>query len=266
MASNDLEILNRFLAENDLLDLVPDADRATLVKQFRRISYAAGEKIFSDGVPDRNIYWVESGRIKLTKLFADGRELLYGMVDPGDFVGEIAALDGGARAGDAVAEHPTVVLRLGGEALIAVIERNPAVGMAIIRGFCLRVRQAGTRIENLALHNAETRIWSRLMMLAHRYAKPGAGTGSLRIEHGYSQQDLADAIGITRVMVNRQMILWRKRSLIEYGRGYVEIRDPEALEDHVRRGSNRLESARVPHPTPRRIREVHRSRSDAPPT
>jgi CRP-like cAMP-binding protein len=163
------------------------------------------------------------------------------MFEAGDFVGEVSALDGGCRAGNAIADQPTILLALDGGALTAIIERNPAVALEVIRGLCQRLREAGKSVEHFALHNAETRIWSRLIALAQRYCRSDPDETALRIEHGYSQQELADSIGITRVMVNRQMIVWRDESLVDYGRGFVLIKDPKALEARVRRGNARLE-------------------------
>ncbi len=72
------------------------------------------------------------------------------------------------------------------------------------------------------------RLYRRLRALATRYGREEAD-GAIRIEHGLSQQELADSIGITRVSVNKQLVEWRTLGLIDHGRGFAVIRDMEAL-------------------------------------
>ena len=98
---------------------------------------------------------------------------------------------------------------------------------------CWHIREAVTNLENVGLHDAKTRLWLRLMYLGHRYGSVDRETGRLRITHQFSQQSLADSIGLTRVMVNRQLGSWRDRDLIVYGRGFVEILDLSKLEEDV---------------------------------
>jgi len=105
--------------------------------------------------------------------------------------------------------------------------------MDVVRILCGQLRQAVANIETLGLHNAETRIWCRLMDLSYRYPEIGRQGEAKRIRHGLSQQDLADSVGLTRVMVNRQLREWREKGLIEYSRGVIVIPDPAAFEAFV---------------------------------
>lgn len=88
----------------------------------------------------------------------------------------------------------------------------------------------------LALGDTAKRVWGRLMHLANQYGRNQTSDNALRIEHGLSQQSLADSVGLTRVMVNRQLRSWSDLGLLEIGRGFVVIPNREALSDHVWRG------------------------------
>ena len=74
---------------------------------------------------------------------------------------------------------------------------------------------------------------NRLMILSRQHGRLDEGTGRLRIQHGLSQQGLADSANLSRVSVNRQLAEWQGRGLAASGRGFVEIPDPAALEAHV---------------------------------
>ena len=104
--------------------------------------------------------------------------------------------------------------------------------MKLARLLCAHIKVAGATIRNLGLHTSESRIWSRLIHLSPKYALIEED-GAMRINHGLSQQDLADSVGLTRIVVNRQLKQWRDDGFIEDGRGYVIISDPEAFEAFV---------------------------------
>ncbi|MBJ19375.1 MAG: hypothetical protein GY910_21060 [bacterium] len=65
--------------------------------------------------------------------------------------------------------------------------------------------------ENVGLNEAQTRLRNHRMFLAERFAKGHSDAGPLRIEHGLSQQHLADNIGVRCAMVNRLLRSWRDR-------------------------------------------------------
>lgn len=110
--------------------------------------------------------------------------------------------------------------------------------MKLARLLCVQVRIAGATLENLTFHGAETRIWTRLMFLSEQYGEVDPVSGALHIKHRLSQQSLADSVGLTRVMVNRQLSEWRQQGLIEDGRGFVLVLDPKKLESFVWRRSD----------------------------
>ena len=81
--------------EDAVLDLLPAV--AT------RRKWRPGELIFEKGDPGSFLLAQLSGRIKLSNLSQNGRELLIRFAEPGDLVGEIACLDGGERSSSATA-------------------------------------------------------------------------------------------------------------------------------------------------------------------
>ncbi len=232
-----------FLAGSPLLSSLPATEIEDLAKHAQYHSFEVDDAIFVQGTAGSHIYWVVKGRVRLTATSITGTDLLHSMIEPGDYFGEITAVDGGMRGVNALAEMKTEALALDRRYLMPVFKRNPEAVMVLARLLCRQVRIAGSTIESLAFHNAETRIWTRLMYLSQQYSTPDAKNRAIRIDHGLSQQHLADSVGLTRVMVNRQLGLWRDAGLIEDGRGFVVVFDPTKLEKHVWRGSHFGESS-----------------------
>ena len=79
------------------------ADRKAVAREMRPEAYDAGQVMYSRGDPGRDVYLVTAGRVRLSVLTVEGRELSFSHAEAGAVFGEIAALDGGARTADATA-------------------------------------------------------------------------------------------------------------------------------------------------------------------
>jgi len=233
MGSSSQSDISDLLADSPLLARLPEPELAELVSRVRQYDFASGEIVFSKGAPGSYVYWVETGRLRLTLSNSGGRDVLHSMVEEGEFCGILSLIDGGLRVVNAIADCRSHLIGLEGRYLLPILERNPKACVAMSKVLCQTIRVAGDSIANLGLKNSEERIWSRLLHLSNRYGEVDEEKKSIRIVHGLSQQDLADSVGLTRVMVNRQLSVWRKAGLTEDGRGFVVILDPPALQAHV---------------------------------
>ena len=227
--------VKRVFVASPILDFLPASEIDALALGALHRHFDTGDTVFAKGAPGSSIYWVLAGRLKLSVGGPDGTELLHSMIEPGGYCGEITAVDGGVRGVDAIADCATDVVSVDRRDLLPAFERNPKATMNLARMLCAQVRIAGNSLENLAFHNAESRLWTRLMFLSREYGELDPSSGALRIRHRLSQQSLADSIGLTRVMVNRQLSAWREQGLIEDGRGFVLVPNPKAFEDFVMR-------------------------------
>jgi CRP/FNR family cyclic AMP-dependent transcriptional regulator len=73
------------------------------------------------------------------KVVRGGRKV--GAVLPGDFFGELSAIDGGPRSASVVAVTPLRVLRLFRRTLMSLIDDEPQVTLKLLDGIVRRVRQ-----------------------------------------------------------------------------------------------------------------------------
>ncbi len=209
------------------------AELVTLARHARHRRFEAGEIIFTMNATGTPIYCVAEGRVKVTSTGRAGNELLLRMYKPGEMFGELALADSRLRTVNAIAARPTYTIEFSKRHLLPVVEANANSAMAFSRILCMYIREAIANIETVSLNDSKRRLWIRLMVLGHRYGTTDPKTGHLRIKHGFSHQNLADSIGLTRVMVSRQLGIWRKEGLIEHGRGGGEIMNPDALESYI---------------------------------
>ncbi len=189
------------LGKSALFGSLADTDRAAIAARMRRVDFAPDQMIFSRGDPGREIYLVLEGRIRLSILSSDGRELSFAHAGPGNIFGEIATLDGGERTAGATAISRVQAMALPQRAMMELIENNPKVGLAAIRFLCTRLRETDQRLEAIALHRIEVRL-ARLMLSALKLQAPGAAGKDVALDLGMSQGELALLIGASRPKVN----------------------------------------------------------------
>jgi SulP family sulfate permease len=115
--------------------------------------YEAGARIFEQGDVGDEIFIVRKGRVRIALDFGDGAEYHVATIGRGDFFGEVAFLDRGARSADAMALVSTELLVLSRERFDAVAARHPRLAQqffaSLARSLAMRLRQADREIRAL---------------------------------------------------------------------------------------------------------------------
>jgi CRP-like cAMP-binding protein len=107
-----------------------------LAEDTDELSFMPGQSIVAEGEPGEALFVVLSGQGKVTR---GGKRV--GRVLPGDFFGELSAIDGGPRSASIVAETPMHVLRLFRRTLTRLIEDEPQVALRLLDGIVRRIRE-----------------------------------------------------------------------------------------------------------------------------
>jgi len=224
----DQKAIVELLARTALFGALEQQDRTDIAGRMRRVQFEPDQMIFSRGDPGRDIYLVIEGRIRLSVLSSDGRELSFDHAGPGHVFGEIATLDGGERTAGATAISRVQAMSLPQKALMELIENNPKVATAAIRFLCQRLRDTDQRLEAIALHRIEVRL-ARLMLSALKLQSATVKDGKAKLDLGMSQGELALLIGASRPKVNIALTMLEDTGAITR-QGASYICDIEALE------------------------------------
>jgi len=209
----DLRLVVDLLGKSPLFGSLAEPDRATIASRMRRIDFEPNQMIFSRGDPGREIYLVLDGRVRLSVLTADGRELSFAHAGPGNVFGEIAALDGGERTAGATAITHVVVMSLSQRATLEFIEANPKVAIATVAFLCSQLRETDLRLEAIALHRIEVRL-ARLLLSALRLESRAAQGSNIPLALGISQGEVGLLIGASRPKVNAAFTLLQSKGAI----------------------------------------------------
>lgn len=193
-------------------DLQPTTVEAT-ARAMTPVTIPSGRVIFSKGDEGGDLYFVLKGRIKVSVLTAEGRELAFAHIEPGSLLGEIAMLDGGERTADATALTEVEALVLNVKQARSLLDRHPDLCWSIIKFLCKRLRDTDLQYEGVALHQIETRL-ARYFVTLCRQVAPDKDSGHVTIDLGMSQGELALLLGASRPKVNGALIDLQGRGAI----------------------------------------------------
>ena len=185
------------------------------------------EILFRKGDPGNQLYGILSGSLKVTTTGADGKDVMFGLMGPGEVIGEIALLDAEERSASVVAVEPTELLTLHRRELIPFLENHPRAAIGLAGILAATVRRLSERAEDRQTMPLPGRIAKRLLALSEQYGKHPIVGGPVEVH--LPQQDLADLVGTTRESVNKQLRAWEGEGIIGIGRGRVVLKRPDAL-------------------------------------
>jgi CRP/FNR family transcriptional regulator, cyclic AMP receptor protein len=172
---------------------------------------------------------VLSGQIKITSLAANGKECVLAFMGPGDVIGELTVLDGGARTASAQAIEASRVLELTRSAFMTVLENNPSTALKIIEILCKRLRATSEMVEDAALLAAAPRLARTLLRLAR---SNGVQTDDgVIIDLPLSQSTLGAHAGLLRESVNRQLRAWEAEKTVDRRDDRIIILREDILSD-----------------------------------
>jgi CRP-like cAMP-binding protein len=185
----------------------------------RMVHVKAGHVFFSQGGLADAIFFLDSGRAKLTVVSKRGKEATVTMLAPGDFIGE-ESLAGGTEVHDATATAITAckALKLSRKEMVLLLHEQHEFSDIFLKFVLLRgVRTREDLIDQL-FNNSEKRLARTLLIMAE-FGKPGEPESMIP---PVSQEGLADMIGTTRSRVSKFMNNFRKLGYITYnGRLHV---------------------------------------------
>lgn len=212
MSSKDL--LVEMLGQTALFGPLDVDERRSIAAEMREVQYGAGQIVFGRGDPGRDIFLVTAGRVRLSVLTPEGRELSFAHAESGQVFGEIAVLDGGVRTADATAVTKVVAQSLSKGSVNRLVEASAAVRQSVIRFLCNRVREADQQLEGIALYPIEVRL-ARFFLAAARQKTGADGEGRVTLDLPISQSELALLIGASRPKVNAALALLEDGGAIE---------------------------------------------------
>src|SRR6185436_15689177 len=168
--------------------------------------------LYLPGDPGGAVFFVNGGRVKVSKVTRDGKELTLAYRGPGEIFGETCLIDGGPREEMAEAMENALVTEIERGEFERLLQSHAMLGYRLSKILAARLREIENKIENLVFKDVNSKLAELLLRLANEYGVDDSrGTlVALKITH----QEMANLIGSTRETVSLTLAQFKKKGLI----------------------------------------------------
>ena len=191
-----------------------------LVTRKRRVQYDANAVIFRQGDSADCIYFVESGRIKLSRVHGNGREVILAVLSAGDFLGEHCLIGSVSRLATAVSLGKSQLLQIDKQTILGLLRNDQQFAEHFLVYSMARSMRYEDELESQLTNSAEIRLARCLLLLANAELSGGPTNSISHLGH----ETLAQIVGTTQGRISHFMRSFQRRGLIQYSRKEILVR------------------------------------------
>lgn len=200
------------------------------IKHSRIVKFAKHANIYTCGDKCENVYFIESGHIKLVTVSPGGKECLLDIYNAGEVFGELC-LSGFDEYGEtAIAMQASLIKVIPRSEFFVHLTRESQLE-SFIKYLAVRVADQQQIITNLITIDSEHRLAETLLRLARKLGKKYPR--SVTIEQKITHEELSMMVGTTRSRISQFMWKFRKRDLIEISKDRFIIVKEKKLTEYL---------------------------------
>lgn len=183
--------------------------------------WPAGTVIFQRGDEGTYLIALVTGRIKLSLITPQGKELSLRQLEPGSVLGEMAILDGQPRSADATAVVATEGYVISKRDFLEILMRTPMAAQTIIHYLCTKLRETTEQLETIALYDLDARV-ARFFLATLRNIHGEELPESANLQLALSQAEIASIVGASRPKINRSILTLEEAGAIRRSDGIIQ--------------------------------------------
>jgi CRP-like cAMP-binding protein len=180
------------LKENDLENITKMAVRQV---------YKKDNMVLIEEEIGSTMFIILHGRVKISRINEEGREVILSVLVDGDFFGEMAILDGETRSANAFTLEDTELMIIRKENFMEILRSYPQVAINLLKELAHRLRRSDAQIKSLSLQSALGKVASTLLRIADDLGVVKHGV--VVVPQLPPQQDLANMAGTSRETISR---------------------------------------------------------------
>ncbi len=217
-----------FLKHINILDGIEES----LVESIDRMSSMSSVKrhqpIYFGDEPSRSVFFLKDGHVKISRISADGREVIIDVIGPGEIFGELSLVDGG-EGRDEIAEalDDALVCAMNVQDFQNVMKNSPELNLEVTRKIGLRLRKVQKRVSDMIFKDVRQRTAGFLVEYGEEFGK--MKNGIVTIGSPLTHQEIALLTGSARQTTTAILDEFRKSGLIEFTRDTFTIKEFEKL-------------------------------------
>ena len=218
MSYNAVELLKKV----PLFSCIGEKELEYLASKSYEKTYAKDNIILQRGEKSGILGILISGKLKVTMLSLQGREITLAILNPYSYIGEMALLDDEPHSATVMALKKSRLLILSQNDFHQLLKDNPEICLFLLKRHIKLVRKLSDRIADLKFMDIYQRTAKKLVDMF----KTG-GNETIEITH----QELANLVGSNRENVTRSLNEIERKDLIYMKKGKIIVKDAEGLED-----------------------------------
>ena len=200
-------------------DFDPHAFLATIGEGRKCVLFQRKQGIFAQGDTADAVFYIQTGKVRLTVVSNDGKEATIGILGDGEFFGEGALAGQPLRMGSATAMTDCSVLRIDKKAMIEALHREHEFSDLFVAYLLARnIRYEEDLVDQL-FNSSEKRL-ARILLLLAQFGKEGKPE---TVVPKISQETLAEMVGTTRSRVSFFMNRFRKLGFVDYSGSGLQV-------------------------------------------
>jgi CRP/FNR family cyclic AMP-dependent transcriptional regulator len=221
--------------QNNFLKYVPifsELDNDTLEKISKlgiRKSFKKDSVVLFEHETGSALFVIVEGKVKVSRVSDDGKEVILTILGDSDFFGEMAILDGLSRSANVTAMEDSELFIIQRSEFLELLHVHPEVSVALLQELTQRLRAADMKIKSLSLKDAEGKVATVILQLADDVGKIKQGT--VEIEKLPFQHDLANMAGTSRETISRTLHTFAKKGLVELDGSKLRIMNYEKFKE-----------------------------------
>ncbi|GAC34491.1 Crp/Fnr family transcriptional regulator [Paraglaciecola polaris] len=222
-----LDTIRPILSQSSWFKSLPQDVIEQLVTAAKLKRLDAGQLVYQKHDLGDGLFCVVSGRVRLSNVTLEGKELILTWMQPGSWFGEISLFDGLPRAHDAHADEPCELLKISSVDFKALLKQRPDLYPHFMRLLCQRIRTTFAFIDETGSLSLKGKLCGRILLLAEglEHQAPIERGTSLSI----SQESLALMLHSSRQTVNKLLQELQQQAVIEVHYGQLIILDHAKL-------------------------------------
>ncbi len=217
-----------YLKNFNLLEGMDDRSMEEFSKMTHMKESTKKDIIYFPDEPSNTIYFLKEGKIKISRIHADGRTTTLDLLGPGEIFGESALLGQNTHTNMAEAIEDAVVCTINREMFQQMLDKNPGVNRSINKFIGFRLRKIQAQVEDLVFKNAQERIEAFLKRYATTFGK--SMVDGIRVRPFLAHQEIASLTATARQTVNAVLNDLVDRNIVQYTRRFFHVKDRSWLE------------------------------------
>ena len=185
-------------------------------------TFEKGDMVYMAGDKGGKLYVVHSGRVKISRLNANGKEQVIRVIEPGEFMGELSLLSSLPMTDNGEALETSTMCVIEADKLKELMKKYPSIAFKVMEELSERLEKAENLIQAINLNTVEQRLAEALLTLS---------AGKKEVLLNMTKGDFASQIGMSQETLSRKLAAFQEEGLIELkGHRKIIILNRDGLE------------------------------------